>query len=94
MTRLRADLLLLLVAVIWGSAFAVQRVAAQYFDVYTFNGFSFFLVGGRCSPLGANRQQDHPSKQETQAVKGKNIEILCRHALDGKGAAPNDRPQE
>lgn len=45
MTRLRADLLLLLVAIIWGSAFAVQRIAAQSFDVFTFNGLRFLLAG-------------------------------------------------
>jgi drug/metabolite transporter (DMT)-like permease len=43
MNRLRADLVLLLVALIWGSAFAVQRVAAQYFDLFTFNGLRFLL---------------------------------------------------
>jgi drug/metabolite transporter (DMT)-like permease len=45
MNRLRADLVLLLVAIIWGSAFAVQRVATQYFDPYTFNGLRFLLGG-------------------------------------------------
>ncbi|NJD59346.1 MAG: EamA family transporter [Anaerolineales bacterium] len=45
MSRFRADLVLLLVALIWGSAFAVQRVAAQYFDVFTFNGLRFLLGG-------------------------------------------------
>jgi drug/metabolite transporter (DMT)-like permease len=45
MNRIRADLILLLVALIWGSAFAVQRVAAQYFDVFTFNGLRFLLGG-------------------------------------------------
>jgi drug/metabolite transporter (DMT)-like permease len=43
--RFRADLVLLMVALIWGSAFAVQRVAAQYFDVFTFNGLRFLLGG-------------------------------------------------
>ena len=42
--RLKADLTLLLVAVIWGSAFAAQRVAAQYLGPFLFNG-SRFLVG-------------------------------------------------
>ena len=41
--RLKADLLLLLVAVIWGSAFVAQRVAAQNMDVYLFNGLRFLL---------------------------------------------------
>lgn len=45
MIRFRADLVLLLVALIWGSAFAVQRVAAQYFDPFTFNGLRFLLGG-------------------------------------------------
>lgn len=51
MTRLRADTVLLLVAVIWGSAFAVQRVAAQYFDLFTFNGLRFLLAGFILLPL-------------------------------------------
>ena len=42
--RLRADLTLLLVAVIWGTAFAVQRVAAQVGSIFLFNGLRF-LVG-------------------------------------------------
>jgi drug/metabolite transporter (DMT)-like permease len=45
MNRFRADLVLLLVALIWGSAYAVQRVAAQYFDPFTFNGLRFLLGG-------------------------------------------------
>lgn len=57
MTRLRADLVLLLVAVIWGSAFAVQRVAAQYFDVFTFNGLRFLLAGCILSPVALSRER-------------------------------------
>ena len=41
--RLRADLILLLAAVIWGTAFAVQRVAAQAGSIFMFNGLRFFL---------------------------------------------------
>ncbi len=43
--RLKADLLLLLTALLWGSAFAVMRVAAQYDIVFFLNG-SRFLLGG------------------------------------------------
>jgi drug/metabolite transporter (DMT)-like permease len=42
--RLWADLTLLGVAVIWGTAFMVQRLAAQSVGVHTFNGLRF-LVG-------------------------------------------------
>jgi len=42
--RLKADLLLLMVAVIWGTAFVAQGVAAQYKIAYLFNGVSFMLA--------------------------------------------------
>ncbi len=43
MSRLRADLILLLVALVWGSAFAAQRVAGLYNAVFLFNGLRFLL---------------------------------------------------
>lgn len=43
--RLRADLQLLLVTVIWGSGFAVMRLAAGYHTVFLFNGIRFLLGG-------------------------------------------------
>jgi drug/metabolite transporter (DMT)-like permease len=42
--RLKADLTLFGVAVIWGSAFITQGVAAQYHVAYLFNGASFILA--------------------------------------------------
>jgi drug/metabolite transporter (DMT)-like permease len=42
-TRLKADLTLLLVAVIWGSSFVAQRVAAAYIGPFLFNGARFLL---------------------------------------------------
>ena len=76
MNRFRADLVLLLVALIWGSAFAVQRVAARYFDAFTFNGLRFLLGGlvllpfsrlnpfhrARSAKVGANSDQASPSR--------------------------------
>jgi drug/metabolite transporter (DMT)-like permease len=41
--RIQADLTLLLVAVIWGSAFVVQRIAAVQVGVFWFNGLRFLL---------------------------------------------------
>jgi drug/metabolite transporter (DMT)-like permease len=43
--RLKADLLLVLVAVLWGSAFAVMRLAAGHGTIFLLNG-SRFLLGG------------------------------------------------
>lgn len=42
--RLKADLLLFMVAVIWGSAFVTQGIAGQYKLAYLFNGVSFMLA--------------------------------------------------
>ena len=42
--RIRADLSLLLVSVIWGSAFVAQRVAGQMGSVYLFNGARYLLA--------------------------------------------------
>jgi drug/metabolite transporter (DMT)-like permease len=42
--RLKADLTLLSVAVIWGTAFITQGIAAQYHLAYLFNGVSFILA--------------------------------------------------
>jgi len=51
LTRLQADLTLLLVAAIWGSAFAAQRVAALTMGAYLFNGLRFLLGGLVLLPL-------------------------------------------
>jgi drug/metabolite transporter (DMT)-like permease len=42
--RLKADLLLFMVAVIWGTGFITQGIAAQYHIAYLFNGASFMLA--------------------------------------------------
>jgi drug/metabolite transporter (DMT)-like permease len=42
--RLKADLTLLIVSVIWGSAFVAQRVAGQMGSVYFFNGARYLLA--------------------------------------------------
>jgi len=67
--RFRADLVLLLVALIWGSAFAVQRVAAQYFDPFTFNGLRFLLGGLVLFPfskLNPFHKANRPSKGKVE----------------------------
>ncbi|MBN8446330.1 MAG: DMT family transporter [Gammaproteobacteria bacterium] len=43
--RLKADLTLFLIAIIWGSAFVAQRVAGQVGSVYIFNGVRYLLAG-------------------------------------------------
>ncbi len=69
MKRWRADVILLVVAMIWGSAFAVQRMAGRTMDPFTFNGLRFLLGGLLILPFTSlfRRKQlivrDKPSKQ-------------------------------
>lgn len=42
--RLKADLTLFLISIIWGSAFVAQRVAGQVGSVYIFNGIRYLLA--------------------------------------------------
>jgi drug/metabolite transporter (DMT)-like permease len=82
MSRLRADLVLLLVAIIWGSAFAVQRVATRYFDPYTFNGIRFLLGGMILFPF--SRLNPWRKGRRESDVNTANVENGKSPALDRK----------
>jgi drug/metabolite transporter (DMT)-like permease len=43
--RLKADLTLFIVSIIWGLAFVTQGIAGRYHVAYLFNGISFMLAG-------------------------------------------------
>ena len=62
--RLKADVTLLIVSVIWGSAFAAQRVAGQMGSVYLFNGARYLLAALVVLPLAlrVKRIENPPSK--------------------------------
>jgi drug/metabolite transporter (DMT)-like permease len=53
--RLQADLALLVVAAIWGSAFVVQRLVAVEAGIYLFNGLRFLVAALALAPLAASR---------------------------------------
>lgn len=58
--RLKADLLLFMVAIIWGTGFVTQGVAARYQVAYLFNGVSFMLAALILIPFiprGAKREK-------------------------------------
>ena len=60
--RLKADLTLLIVSVIWGSAFVAQRVAGQMGSVYLFNGARYLLAALVVLPLALRvKRKDKPS---------------------------------
>ncbi len=65
--RLKADLTLLLIAIIWGSAFAAQRVAAQAGSVYLFNAARYLLAAGIVLPFAIRaRRMATPYKMSRQ----------------------------
>jgi drug/metabolite transporter (DMT)-like permease len=83
MNRFRADLVLLLVALIWGSAFAVQRIAAQYFDPFTFNGLRFLLGGLVLFPF-SKLNPLHESHRINAGEKAWSNKTMASYSLDRK----------
>lgn len=53
---LRADMLMLITAAVWGFAFVAQRAGMEYVGPYTFNGVRFFLGGLSLLPFLCMRQ--------------------------------------
>lgn len=66
MKRWRADLLLLLTSIVWGSAFVAQRVAAGSTSVFLFNGLRFLLGALVLLPFALSQQ---PSNKRISARK-------------------------
>ncbi|MEW5872793.1 MAG: DMT family transporter [Chloroflexota bacterium] len=67
-SRVRADLTLLLVAVIWGSAFVVQRLAALQVGVLLFNGLRFLLGALVLLPFAWRGAPSAPKKRKMNAL--------------------------
>jgi drug/metabolite transporter (DMT)-like permease len=69
--RLKADLTLFLVSVIWGSAFVAQRVAGKLGSVYYFNGARYLLGALIVLPfaLRAGRSADERRQAESLTYK-------------------------
>jgi drug/metabolite transporter (DMT)-like permease len=62
--RLKADLTLLVVSIIWGSAFVAQRVAGQMGSVYYFNAARYLLAALVVIPfVGRNNISSYPREQ-------------------------------
>jgi drug/metabolite transporter (DMT)-like permease len=58
--RLKAALVLLLVSVIWGSAFVVQRMVAGEIGVFLFNGLRFWIGAAVLLPLALREGSPWP----------------------------------
>lgn len=69
--RLKADLTLLIVSVIWGSAFVAQRIVGQMGSVYLFNGARYLLAALVVLPLAVRtgRTANPPHKMPREQYK-------------------------
>ena len=62
--RLKADLALLLVSIIWGSAFVAQRVAGQMGSVYLFNAARYLLAALVVLPMAIRAKRLQSSTED------------------------------
>jgi drug/metabolite transporter (DMT)-like permease len=71
--QIRADLLLLITAAIWGFAFTAQRVSMNYIGPFTFGGVRFCLGALSLLPLifalGAKRKTKQPAANESGRLR-------------------------
>lgn len=84
MTRLRADLLLLLVALIWGAAFVAQKTAFAYMGAATFSAARFALSALLIFPFACLEFRKRPltSALATGAARGE-AGLLCLSFIAG-----------
>ncbi|MFN8412435.1 MAG: DMT family transporter [Anaerolineales bacterium] len=68
--RLKADALLFMVAIIWGTAFVTQGIAGRYGVAYLFNGVSFMLAGFILIPFIPKDTQVSSSQWKWMFVAG------------------------
>lgn len=68
MNIIRANLLLLLTAAIWGFAFVAQRAGMEYVGPFTFNGVRFLLGGLSLLPLLFFFSRNEPSPVKKSGV--------------------------
>lgn len=65
--RLKADITLLLVSIIWGTAFVAQRVAGQMGNVYQFNGVRYLLAALVVLPFAWRALRRHHSASQAES---------------------------
>lgn len=63
--QMKANLLLLLTAAIWGMAFVAQKVGAEYVSAFTFNGIRFLLGAVSLLPIIAIRKKEQGTKDKS-----------------------------
>lgn len=92
--KMQSNLLLLLTAIIWGSAFVAQKSGMDYIEPFTFNGIRTFIGGLVLIPVvlmsnKKNKAETDMMSQEEKKKKNKNLLIggvCCGMALFAAGS--------
>jgi drug/metabolite transporter (DMT)-like permease len=66
--EMRANMLLLITATIWGFAFVAQRIGAMYVGAFTFNGIRFALGSISLIPLLLYFSKKSPQEKSTSSI--------------------------
>ena len=83
--RLKADLTLLIVSIIWGSAFVAQRVAGQMGNVYLFNGARYLLAALVVLPFAGRTMQSAFSREQVKWMFLAGVLLFVGSALQQLG---------
>ena len=89
MRRLKGTLILLLTAMIWGSAFVAQSVAMDYIGPFTFNALRMALGGAALLPVIFIMKKASPHKDFGGKKKIISGGLICGAVLAFAGAAQN-----
>lgn len=83
--RLKADLTLLFVSIIWGSSFVAQRVAGQMGSVYLFNGARYLLAALVVLPFAGRNIFSSRSRDQFKWMFGAGFILFIASALQQVG---------
>lgn len=83
--RLKADLTLLIVSIIWGSAFVAQRIAGQMGNVYLFNGARYLLAALVVLPFAGRTMQSAFSREQVKWMFLAGVLLFVGSALQQLG---------
>lgn len=74
--KMQSNILLLLTAIIWGSAFVAQKSGMDYIEPFTFNGIRTFIGGLVLVPVIMIMSKKTPAEQLSKEEKAKSNKAL------------------
>lgn len=74
--KMQSNILLLLTAIIWGSAFVAQKSGMDYIEPFTFNGIRTFIGGLVLIPVIMIMSKKTPAEQLSKEEKAKSNKAL------------------